>query len=96
MIRTDTIEITGEAELLDAGYYAIAKLHGWTEKIFNGSEEIDNPVTAKDHALYVTRKFWRDTISTYNSNQAQEQARRMAEEQSKTALDTLIVTLKDN
>lgn len=93
--RTDTIEIIGDGDLLDAGYLAIAKANGWREKIVVEGFEVDNPSSPKEFSMAVTKKFWRDTILNYNANVAAELARNQIYTQSGLALDTLTIGIKD-
>ena len=93
--RTDTISITGEEEILDTSYIALASSFGWTPTIRNAEgNEIPNPQAAKDKALEVTRRFWGDIIRAYNSNHAAELARVESITQTDFALGTSVVTLE--
>lgn len=92
-IRKDYIIIEGQAELLDAGYYAIAKTSGWSEKIIDAEgQEIDNPISAKDAALTYTRLFWKQVIEAYNVALAQEQAAKAAKDLTGKVLDSIAVS----
>lgn len=95
-IRTDKIEITAEDYLLDAGYYAIAKHHGWSETIFDKDmQEINNPISAKEFSLLVTKKFWRDSIANYNSIVESEKAKQLAKEQAEQVLNTFTIKIAE-
>lgn len=94
MQRTDTITITDEAEILDAGYIAIAKTYGWTETVQDEKgEDIPNPQSAMDKAIDVTKKFWREVVVAYQSQQAAEMARLKAIEYVSSNINKTEVTL---
>lgn len=92
--RTDTISITDEAEILEAGYLAIAKSYGWTETVKDAEgNEIPNPQSARAKSIEVTKRFWREIVVAYQSQQAADAARLATAEATGAALDNTTVTL---
>jgi len=93
--RTDTISITDEGAVLDAGYEAIALSYGWTDTIKDeAGEETPNPQSAQDKAIAVTKGFWRDIIVSYQSQQAAEQARLAAMAATGESIGNITITLE--
>ena len=87
MDKIINLQISGVAEVIDAAMDAFVKQNGWTEE----SEE-----TKEKKARLILRAFIMETVSAYNINQAQIQAREAAQAQTAQALDltTMILTIE--
>jgi hypothetical protein len=81
------LQISGVAEVIDAAMDAFVKQNGWSE---------DSEDTKEDRARSILRAFIMETVTAYNINQAQIQARQIAEAQTSQALDltTMILTIE--
>lgn len=90
------LKLDGDDTIIEVGIEAIAKEYGWTETVLDEQgQEIPNPKTAEQKAVWAIKQFLRDTVTSYNIKQAQEAAIRAATQQSEAALDALTLTLED-
>lgn len=97
MLRTDILKITGDAEVLDASYYAIAIMGGQWRPTLDQPDgtTIPNPITAKDEATRLTREFWRSLVTSYSTREAQRIATEQATQQTSQALSTVLVEIEE-
>lgn len=92
MDKTLVLELTGPAEILDAGIDSIARQYGWHDEVpdpANPGQTIPNPTAKEDTVREAIRKFLRESAGAWNVQAAREMAARQAAEQTVGALDMI-------